>query len=122
MGYNNRGTSNNAANSYSRGLVPPSKITKEYLKELDISVQFAKFLIKINYWEHSEGRHTGRYRNYTFFYSIDDLKKKIELDPEEFENEKKIFKEYKEADARFKKEVKDIADARLKKELKELKK
>ena len=109
MGYNyNAGMSDNAVSAYSSGLVPASKITKEYLKELDISVQFAKFLIKINYWDNSEGHHTGKYYNYTFFYSIDDLKSKIELDPEEFENKKRVFKEHKEADARFKKELKEL--------------
>lgn len=78
-----RGMSNNAVFAYECGRKPISKFTKSDLltHEIDLTLDFVKWLAKKNIWETSEYHHTGgTWYNSTYFYDLEDLRELISND------------------------------------------
>ncbi len=72
-----RGMSNRAVAAYKSGRIPISKLKKSDLKDNgleNVTVKFAKWLAKNEYWMPSEWHHTGgTWYNSTDFYNVEQL-------------------------------------------------
>ena len=88
------GMSNNAVLAYRGGLFPLSKLNATRLRrsEVEITVDFAKYLAHVGAWDPSEWHHSGgRWYRKVDFYSVDDLRELLEADTGSIEAHRQAY-------------------------------